>query len=410
MMRTCFHWFVLLFGLLLCMADIASGQQVAGQTFRDAVSLVNQHSQMIVLSSADGAATIAVWPAMQGRVLTSSASGWDGAGFGWFNRDLIASGKVQSHIYAVGGEDRLWLGPEGGQFSIFFAPGKPFDLDHWYTPAPIDTESFDVVDQDKTRVSFRKVFSLTNYSGTHFNVQVDRQVRLLSTEDLWKDLGMSPANGVKTVGFESETKLTNLAAGSWSKATGLLSIWVLGQFQATPASTIILPFRNGAKPQTGVPVTTNYFGTVPPERIAVRPQAVLFKADSNYRSKLGLTLQRSKGVMGSYSPEKHVLTIVQFSQPDGPAEYVNSAWKIQKNPYEGDVANCYNDGPPAPSKPQLGHFFEMESSSPAEELAPKASVMHLHRTIHLVGSEQNLDKIARSTLGVSIREVREFNP
>ena len=27
-----------------------------------------------------------------------------------------------------GGEDRFWLGPEGGQFALYFKAGDPFDL------------------------------------------------------------------------------------------------------------------------------------------------------------------------------------------------------------------------------------------------------------------------------------------
>ena len=42
--------------------------------------------------------------------------------------DIIASGKTQPHINVYGGEDRFWLGPEGGQFSIFFAKDAKFDL------------------------------------------------------------------------------------------------------------------------------------------------------------------------------------------------------------------------------------------------------------------------------------------
>ena len=82
---------------------------------------------------------------MQGRVLTSSVAGANGFGYGWVNRELIASGKIAQHINAVGGEDRIWLGPEGGQFSIFFAPGVPFDLEHWFTPAPLDTDPYEIV-------------------------------------------------------------------------------------------------------------------------------------------------------------------------------------------------------------------------------------------------------------------------
>jgi hypothetical protein len=384
--------------------------QQTGGSFQDAVSFVNAHSKLILLSTDPNGAAVAVWPAMQGRVLTSSTAGMEGHSFGWYNRDLIASGKAQPHMNAVGGEDRLWIGPEGGQFSIFFAPGARFDLDHWYTPAPIDTEPFDVVHQSKTAVSFRKAFQVTNYSGTKFDVQIDREVRLLSSKQGWSHLGIAPVPGIKVVGFESENRLTNLSPISWSKSTGLLSLWVLGQFQATPAATIILPIRSGSEAELGNPVKTDYFGSVPEDRIKVRPKAVLFKADANYRSKLGLSPQRAKGKLGSYDPENHVLTIVEYTQPTHPAEYVNSAWEIQKEPFNGDVVNCYNDGPPAPGKPQLGRFYELESSSPAEVLASHASVEHTQRTIHLVGSEEQLDVVALATLGVHLEDVRQFNP
>jgi hypothetical protein len=374
-------------------------------TFQDAVALVNEHSHLIVLSDDAGRASIAVWPAMQGRVLTSTATGAAGHSFGWVNRELIASGKNQPHMNTVGGEDRLWLGPEGGQFSIFFAPGVPFDLDHWYTPAPIDTEPFDIVRQAKTSVSFRKDFGVINYSGTKFQVRVDREVRLLSSGEVWKALGVSPVQGIKLVGFESNNTLTNVAATSWSKSTGLLSIWILGQFEATPTTTIILPIHPGPTERLGIPVTTDYFGTVPADRIAIEDNAVFFKADANYRSKLGLSPLRGKGVLGSYDRKNRVLTVVQYTQPPTATEYVNSSWKIQDNPFKGDVANCYNDGPPAPGKPQLGHFYEMESSSPAETLAPNASVKHTQRTIHLVGPEDLLDPIAKKVLGVSLEDV-----
>lgn len=393
--------------LVLGLACACAPAQQRSDSFREVVSLVDQHSHLVVLS--DGEESIAVWPAMQGRVLTSSARGPEGHSFGWVNRDLIASGKVQQHFNAVGGEDRLWLGPEGGQFSVFFAPGMPFDLAHWYTPAPLDTEPFKVVHQSKTAVSFRKFLQLTNYSGTKFDVQINRDVRLLTPEQSWSHLGVAAVPGVKVVGFESINKLTNVGPESWKKSTGLLSLWILGQFPATPQSTIILPIRRGSTAKLGVPVTTNYFGPVPPDRIAVLPNVVLFKADANYRSKLGLSPKRSKGLLGSYDPENHVLTIVQYTQPPHPADYVNSAWRIQKDPYDGDVANCYDDGPPSPGKPQLGRFYEMESSSPADVLASLASVEHTQRTIHLVGSEQQLDPIALATLGVRLSKLQSFN-
>ena len=37
-----------------------------------------------------------------------------------------------------GGEDRFWLGPEGGQFALYFKARDPFDFDHWQVPAAFD--------------------------------------------------------------------------------------------------------------------------------------------------------------------------------------------------------------------------------------------------------------------------------
>ena len=93
--------------------------------------------------------------------MTSTAGGSDGSSFGWINRELIASGTLQPHMNAFGGEDRLWLGPEGGQFSIFFAKGVAFDLEHWFTPPPIDTDAYQVVRQTRDSAQFRHAFQLS---------------------------------------------------------------------------------------------------------------------------------------------------------------------------------------------------------------------------------------------------------
>ena len=97
-------------------------------SFGDDLAFLQKHTPMIVLSDPSGAGKVAVSPAWQGRVMTSSTSGDAGLSFGWINRELIASGKLQPHINVFGGEDRFWLGPEGGQFSIFFAQGAER---HW---------------------------------------------------------------------------------------------------------------------------------------------------------------------------------------------------------------------------------------------------------------------------------------
>jgi len=70
---------------------------------------------------------------------------------------------------------------------------------------------------------------------------------------------------------------------------------------------------------------------------------------------------------------------------------------------------AYNDGPMAPGKPPLGPFYELETSSPALELAPKASYTHTHRTVHLHGSVGELDAIAEKLFGVKTDEMTISN-
>jgi hypothetical protein len=379
---------------------------VYAASFGDDAAFLKSHTEIIVLSDAKGQAKVAVSPAWQGRVMTSTAGNDSGLSFGWINRELIASGKTQPHINVFGGEDRFWLGPEGGQFSIFFAKGTKFEFADWFTPAVIDTLPFKVASQSRSKAKFTADFALTNYSGTRFDIGVNREVRLLDTAAAWKKLGVKPSEGVSLVAYETDNTIKNAGQNTWKKDTGLLSIWILGMFNPSPSTTIVVPIKAGPESALGVKVTSDYFGSVPPERLVVKDDVIYFSGDGKYRSKIGINPKRSKAVLGSYDADNKVLTIVQFSQPAGITDYVNSLWKLQDNPFAGDAANSYNDGPVAPGAKPLGPFYELESSSPAAALAPGKTLSHVHRTIHLSGPESELDGVARAMLGVSLADIK----
>ena len=130
---------------LASLAAIAAlpGVAAAQHSFDDDVAFLRQRLEVVVLGEGTGA-RVAVVPAWQGRVATSTIGGPGAPSYGWINRELAASGKLLPHMNAFGGEDRLWLGPEGGQYSIFFKQGDPFDLEHWQTPALVDSEPWSV--------------------------------------------------------------------------------------------------------------------------------------------------------------------------------------------------------------------------------------------------------------------------
>lgn len=381
-------------------------KEMAKNTFGDEVAFLKKYTDVVLLSDDSGDGQVAILPKLQGRIMTSTAEGTAGLSFGWINRELIASGQIAEHINVYGGEDRFWIGPEGGQFSIFFKEGVLFDLEHWFTPAPIDTEPFELVSQSKNRALLKKDMQLENYSRTVFDLRVDREIRVLEQEEAGNLLGISPGKTVKMVAFESTNKITNTGTKAWEKESGLLSIWILGMFNPSPATTVVVPFNAGPESELGPTVNDAYFGKVPADRLVVKDGVLFFSGDGQYRSKIGLSPQRAKPMLGSYDAVNKVLTIVRYSKPADAVDYVNSMWELQDEPFKGDVVNSYNDGPPEPGAKPLGPFYELETSSPAAALKPDETISHIHRTFHLQGSEADLEPIAKATLGVTIDEIK----
>ncbi len=375
-------------------------------TFGHDMAFLREHTDVVVLKDSSGQSQVAVLPEMQGRVMTSTAAGPKGFSFGWINRDHVASRELAEHMNAYGGEDRFWLGPEGGQFSIYFEKGVPFDFEHWFTPAPIDTEPWRLASHSRRSANLRKTMQVKNYSGTVFDVRVDREVRVLDRKEALRSLRVTAGKGVKLVAFESNNKVTNVGDEPWKKETGLLSIWILGMFNPSPETTIVIPFETGEEDALGPIVNDAYFGKVPSDRLVISDGVLFFSGDGQYRSKIGLSPQRATKVAGSYDATNKVLTIVQYNKPQDVVDYVNSMWELQDEPYRGDVVNSYNDGPPEPGAEPMGPFYELETSSPAAALNPRESILHTHRTFHFTGDESELDPIAQKMLGVSIEQIK----
>jgi len=373
------------------------------ETYAGDVEFLGSHTEIVELTAGAGA-LVAVAPEYQGRVMTCSLGGGDGASFGWLNRPFIASGDEDPQFNNYGGEDRFWLGPEGGQFGLWFAEGQAFDMTNWKTPAGFGSGAFETQSAGAAAVVMTKRFEVTNYSGTTFRCSVKRTISAIGREAAGVLLGAGVPEGVAMVGFESDNRLTNAGRDAWDPAGGLLSIWTLGQFKPLPRGKVIVPFVPGDEQTRGVKATTDYFGPIPPERIDIRDDHLLFACDGKWRSKIGISPARARNVAGSYDGDAGLLTVVQFSLPDGADKlpYVNSLWEMQDEPYAGDVVNSYNDGEETPGAGQLGPFYELETSSPAARLRPGESIRHIHRTFHFAGEFEDLNDLARSILGVDL--------
>ena len=220
-------------------------------------------------------------------------------------------------------------------------------MEHWYVPPAIDWDPFPVVAQERDRIVFEKAMRRKNYSGTRFDLGVDREVRLSGRAEVAEGLGVALDSVVQVVAFESVNTITNAGNEAWTKEGGLLSIWILGMFTPSPATTVVIPYQSGDAEARGPIVNAAYFGEPPPDRLIIEDDVVYFRGDGEYRSKIGLTSKRSKSVFGSYDADNRVLTLVQYTMSEEATDYVNSMWEIQEDPYAGDIINSYNDAPPS---------------------------------------------------------------
>jgi hypothetical protein len=197
-MKTIIFLFLLLTILIIACNDSSKKAEDQGaapkgfinsdETFRHDHNLLKEHKDIVVLEK--DSMKVLIVPGYQARVMTSASEGMDGLSYGWINHALIDSGKYVPQINAFGGEERFWMGPEGGQFALFFKKGQPFDFKNWQTPAIMDTATFDLVHKQSDAASFTKAFSIENYSGTTFKVIANRKIELLEKAAAEQILGI----------------------------------------------------------------------------------------------------------------------------------------------------------------------------------------------------------------------------
>jgi len=371
--------------LLLCSCGTTA---VEPTTLDQDTAFLAEHAGGQVVESGDG--WLVVSPRLQGRVMTSGFAG-DQAGIGFVNRPEILDPPAEAAFHNYGGEDRFWFGPEGGPYALYFGGHPERDIEHWQVPAALDQGAFAVTGQDPRGVSMSRSMQLQNAVGTRFHAVVDRRIEVPLRAEVEQMVGPLPA-GAEWVGFRSRNQVRNNGPRAWVPEEGLLCIWILGMFAPGERTWVVAPFRPEGD---GPPVRADYFGVVPPERLRLAEDFALFRADAGKRSKIGVLRDRALPVAGAYDPDRKVLTLVRFGPIDYTARYLDESWPVdQEDPYYADVMNYYNHGGPEA-------FYEIESSSPALELAPGDAYEHEHMTVHLrFADDADLAAAATRALGV----------
>ncbi len=367
------------------------------------LDFLKKYDSVIVLTN--GESKIIVSSRYQGKVFTSSAEGSNGKSFGWINYKAFDAAP-DPHMNAYGGENRLWLGPEGGIFSLYFRTGDSMVFDNWKTPPPFDTESWNTKSISQNTAILQKKAAFRNYSGFLIDVNIDREITIQTKEEIETALNIELKDSIKYVGYSTSNKLTNTGSQDWTKDTGMPCIWILDMFNPSDSTTIIIPHKPPISNEKIA--TTDYFGEINKSRIRRNSTMIFFKADGKERGKLGVVPGKVLPVAGSYDARDNVLTVTKFSV-DNQAKYLNQEWKTGNDPFTGDAMNVYNDGPLS-NGTQMGPFYEIESISPAIPLKQGESFIHEHNVYHFTGNKIMLNAIAQKIFNISLQEINSvFN-
>src|SRR5690606_13401492 len=114
-----------------------------------------QYDSVVVLENNAGKSRIIISPKYQAKVFTSTTDGNGGESIGWVNYEAFGD-SLDGHMNAYGGENRIWLGPEGGKFSLFFKPGSNMVFENWKTPPAFDSEPWEITDEKPQSVTMNK--------------------------------------------------------------------------------------------------------------------------------------------------------------------------------------------------------------------------------------------------------------
>src|SRR5262249_45367806 len=158
---------------------------VMKRSIRDILTLLREvRQEPVVLTGREGNRVVLVAPGLVGRVLCTGFDGVGGQIASWIDEEQIRKGFTAPTPGAqwanFGGEERLWFGPEGGRFGLFFPPEKDQKHGNYLVPEAMNSLAYrtDRGSGVETSVTFSAPVRLVNYQNHPIDLHVTRQVEV----------------------------------------------------------------------------------------------------------------------------------------------------------------------------------------------------------------------------------------
>lgn len=357
----------------------------------------------------EGESLVCVSPEWQGRVMTSTFSGIEGSSIGWINRPLIAFKKDDLQMSQAGGEDRFWIGPQAGEFSVFAQTSNLYSNDVRGAPDALSVEPWKLVSRTSTRARLEKEAKFENALGKVLSVKAEREVSVLNRANVGEILGLEIPESVSMVAYQSFNKLTNTGDAQWSEKTGMLNISVQSCFNANRSVNVFVPYERGELSKLGNIVSDDFYDSSTEGRLYIEESFIRFKTDGKSLSAIGVSQERSQGIVLSYDMHNNILTVVIYIRPSEKMRYLASSWR-RSMADNGDAVSVFNNGTRSQGSFGADAYYEISTHSPALSLSPGKSQFHIQRTFHFSGSEYDLGIIAYKLAGITMAQLRGERP
>ena len=328
-------------------------------SYHDALNYLAQKTSVIELCDQWGG-RIAVCPDWNGRVLTSTCDGLDGESFGCVNTKAIETDRYEF----FGGEDQWTISP----------------LIH----------SFAVESLKENKAVLQRTLPMNDANGTHVEFRLSRFISLLSRQKIRTQFGDTVADAleqdnVSVVGFYTENTVQ-------SQEKAWVASRLRGMFNASPHTYVIVstPLPEDDFESESFPVTIDYLGGAPHNRMRHLSQALLIRADGHGQCQATIPYSALPPIFGAVELRYGTLTLWMFDSPGDPDE---------------DAIRIYNSGRSPFNKLDWNTYYEINCFSEAQKLLPEHSFVYGQCTLHLNTDNSTLDHLVRHLFNVTLEEI-----
>lgn len=355
-------------------SDRQGGQNHHEAAKIDPVQRLKSSTQIKTITTTDKTMHILVAPKLDARILSATLGEKHERQFGVYHLSANTSA-------ALGGVDGVSIHPA----SVFSASNE----DDWQ-----------LTSDSEFSLGFRKSMKLKNSNNHVLHASIIRTVRVMSGYEIRKTLKQRITDAqLELLGYESINRLKNThLEDSWTEGTPLPGLKSTGTFNVNANVTLIIPHTGEVQASAkSIFHADSQFTDSQPDIHSHPDQPLLFiplKSSSNQT--ISIPYEYATDYVGFYDHTENILSFVFFNLPKRTTDpqYPSSNDKMYgTNGYP--IQLTFNN-----------QQLTVNTFAPTKVLKAGHSIRHRHRTIHVKGSDETLDRITQSLLGIPLKEIK----